>query len=251
VAQFLFVTDLDNTLVGDDAAMKLLNNRLEAHRQTYGTKIVYATGRSLTLYQELQQEKSLLHPDVLVTSVGTEIYQGEDQQLDPAWASILQEDWDRDRIWAIAGQFADLVPQPDTEQGLFKVSYYLSETVATDLLPELKTKLQAAGLSISLIYSGSKDLDILPQNANKGAAVAFLRQQFQVSPDRTVACGDSGNDLAFFEADEHLGIIVGNARTELLDWHHANPSNNRYLAQSAYAAGILEGLEYFDLLAVE
>ena len=40
---FLFVTDLDNTLVGDDAALVELNQKLAAHRQQHNSKIVYST----------------------------------------------------------------------------------------------------------------------------------------------------------------------------------------------------------------
>lgn len=54
---FLFVTDLDNTLVGDDQALAELNRQLSQHRSEYGTKIVYATGRSPILYQQLRSEK--------------------------------------------------------------------------------------------------------------------------------------------------------------------------------------------------
>ena len=63
MAKFLFVTDLDNTLVGDDNALIELNNRLQQTRQQHGSKIVYATGRSPVLYQELKDEKNLLEPD--------------------------------------------------------------------------------------------------------------------------------------------------------------------------------------------
>lgn len=44
VTPFLFVTDLDNTLVGDDAALAQLNRQLSQHGQFYGTKIVYEPG---------------------------------------------------------------------------------------------------------------------------------------------------------------------------------------------------------------
>ena len=79
MSPFLFVTDLDNTLVGDDAALILLNRELEKHRQQYHSKIVYATGRSLYLYRLLAEAKSLLQPDALITSVGTEMYFDENQ----------------------------------------------------------------------------------------------------------------------------------------------------------------------------
>ncbi|CCH66452.1 Sucrose-phosphate phosphatase [Richelia intracellularis HH01] len=54
----MFVTDLDNTLVGNDAALLELNQNLGQHRKKYETKIVYATGRSLFLYQQLKREKN-------------------------------------------------------------------------------------------------------------------------------------------------------------------------------------------------
>lgn len=53
MAKFLFVTDLDNTLVGNDAALDELNHQLIQHRQEYGTVIVYATGRSLLCMNNL------------------------------------------------------------------------------------------------------------------------------------------------------------------------------------------------------
>ena len=70
---FLFVTDLDNTLVGDDAALVELNKTLASHRQQYNSKIVYATGRPLYLYRLLAEAKSLIPPDALITAVGTEM----------------------------------------------------------------------------------------------------------------------------------------------------------------------------------
>jgi sucrose-6-phosphatase len=248
VAQFLFITDLDNTLVGDDQALESLNQRLSYHRNTYGTKIVYSTGRSLTSYQQLCTEKSLLTPDALITGVGTAIYHDIDKEPDSAWSSLLMQGWQRDDVVAIAAQFPELTPQPDSEQSEFKVSFFLSEADANRVIPQLEAKLHQQGLQFSLIYSGSKDLDILPQHANKGLAMTFVRQQWQFNESQTVACGDSGNDRALFSVGDEHGIIVGNAMTELLDWHHSNPSPRRYLAKATYAAGIMEGLLHFEFI---
>jgi sucrose-6F-phosphate phosphohydrolase len=249
MTRFLFVTDLDNTLVGDDAALKSLNTWLAEHREEYGTKIVYATGRSLTLYRELEQEQALLKPDVLVASVGTVIYPGAEDEPDPTWSELLSQGWDRDEVVAIAAHFADLVLQMDSEQGDYKVSYHISPDVAADMLPELNTRLVNAGLEITLIYSGSKDLDIVPASANKGEAINFLRHQWAFEPGEAVACGDSGNDLALFTAADHRSVIVGNAHSELRQWYETNPASHRYMAQAHYAAGIIEGLKHFGLMA--
>jgi sucrose-6F-phosphate phosphohydrolase len=245
---FMFVTDLDNTLVGDDATLLELNQKLSQHRQEYGTKIVYATGRSLFLYQQLKAEKNLLDPDGLVVAVGTEIYLNGSQMPDSHWSEKLSAGWNKEVVLSTTADFSELVPQPDSEQGAFKVSFYLEEPDAAKVLPQLKSKLNTAGLDIKLIYSSGIDLDIVPISSDKGQAMQFLRQKWNFVAERTVACGDSGNDIALFAAGKERGIIVGNARPELLTWHNGNPVEHRYLAKDVCAGGILEGLKYFGLM---
>ncbi len=241
----LLVTDLDHTLVGDDRSLEQLNLVLDGYRQTYGTKIVYATGRSKTSYQELAIAKSLLTPDALIVSVGTEIYIETATHAEPAWVEHLSINWYRDRIVAIASRFADLEPQPPAEQRPFKVSYYLSASVAAAVVPQLQELLLQQDLDAEIIYSGSKDLDILPRGGDKGKAVQFLRQRWQIDPLETVVCGDSGNDISLFKYGKERGIIVGNAQSELRLWYELHPVNYHYLAVADCAGGILEGLKYF------
>jgi sucrose-6-phosphatase len=274
VKPFLLVTDLDHTLVGDDAALAELNAQLEWHRWEYGTRIVYATGRSLVSYQALTATTSLLVPDVLIAAVGTEVYTGADLKRtaspaatrppakpepdwaetlppakpDPEWSDRLAPRWDRELIVATAEQFPTLVPQTASEQRPFKVSYHLPPQRATEVLSQLRSALWNCGLDIQLIYSGGKDLDILPMQADKGKAMGYVRDRLMIPSDRTIACGDSGNDIALFADRPEYGIIVGNARPELLHWHHSTPATNRYLAKAHCAAGMLEGLQFFGFL---
>lgn len=248
VTQFLFVTDLDNTLVGDAAALQVLNHKLTQHRQEHGTKIVYSTGRSLESYQELKAEQRLIEPDALVVAVGTEIYYKGSDTPDPTWSDKLSHQWNRDVVVATGAHFADLVPQPDSEQRPFKVSYFLTEEAAVEVLPQIEALLKERGLAVKLIYSSGKDFDILPHQADKGMAMAFLRQTWEIDPNKTVVCGDSGNDCALFSVDKERGIIVGNAQPEMLAWHEANLFEHHYLAKAHCAGGILEGLNYFGFL---
>jgi len=234
--------------VGDDEALAELNRQMSQHRQEHGTKIVYATGRSPTLYRQLQTEKQLLQPDALIAAVGTEIYLNGSETLDSTWSERLSQGWDRDVVVATSAHFADLVPQPDSEQRPFKVSFFLTEAIAPAVLPQLESLLQKQGLDTKLIYSTGQDLDILPRHSDKGLATQFLRQQWGLTPEQTVVCGDSGNDIALFSVGEEWGIIVGNASSELLEWHQANPVDRRYLAKAACAGGILEGLKYYGFL---
>ena len=245
---FLFVTDLDNTLVGDDAALSRLNQELANHLEQYNSKLVYATGRSLYLYRLLAEAKSLLPPDALITSVGTEMYFDENQQeYDREWADILSQGWNREEIVEIASQFKQLQSQPKSEQNPFKISYYLAEAVAESTIPQLKSALGERGFEIKLIYSAGQDLDLLPRNGDKGLAVKFLREKWNIAADNTIVCGDSGNDVSMFKGQEK-GLIVANAKPELLQWYEEHKNDNLYLAESICAGGILEGLKHFGFL---
>ncbi len=241
----LFVTDLDRTLVGNDESLARLNQLLDRYRQTYGTKIVYATGRSRDSYHHLRTTQNLLAPDALIAAVGTEIYHGTAALPDPEWVAKLDRNWHREKIVTIASHFADLELQPVAEQRPFKVSYYLSPRVVAAVLPQLQAMCNQQQLDVEIIYSGNKDLDILPSGGDKGMAMQFLRDRWQIDAAATVVCGDSGNDISLFKYGGERGIIVGNAGSELLLWHELHPIAHHYLAVAGYAEGILEGLQYF------
>lgn len=242
----LFITDLDNTFVGDDAALATLQQQLRQWQSQGGTRVVYSTGRSRLLYEELKQEKGLMEPDALVTAVGTEIYCDAQDQPDRQWSEQIQGHWDLAKVKAWVSKLPSLQPQPASEQRPFKASYFVTDPATAEaVIEQLGRDLAQDGVEANIIYSDSRDLDILPKRANKGAAMAFLQAKWGIEPAATVACGDSGNDQAFFSDDRAKGIIVGNAKPELLQWHQAHPSNWRYLAQAHYAGGILEGLQHF------
>ncbi|NJL88880.1 MAG: HAD-IIB family hydrolase [Coleofasciculaceae cyanobacterium SM2_1_6] len=271
MVKFLLATDLDNTLVGDLWATIGLNQRLAAARQQF--YLVYATGRSLDSFRQLQQEfhsdtnTQLLEPDYLVAGVGTEIYhQG---QLDQEWAAHLSQHWQREAITKIGDNFPALIYQPDTEQNPWKVSYYLQPTAistpssflsAADLqnlpkqksnkqiIDDLRLQLAAVGLSAQVVFSSNRDVDILPYHGDKGQAVRYLQKKLRVNSQFTLVCGDSGNDITMFQ-EKTLGVMVGNSQPELLEWHEAHPEAQHYLARSTYANAIWEAIEHFQLLS--
>lgn len=247
--KFLFVTDLDHTLVGDDEAMAELNQQLELHRREHGTKIVYATGRTLSSYQQLRTHKQLLDPDALVLSVGTEIYfDGLEKTPDRAWSEKLSEAWNREGIVATAAHFADLFRQPESEQGDFKIGYFCTREMAAYIIPQWESLLAERGLRCKIVYSSGEYLDIVPKNGDKGMAMEFVRQKWKMPAVSTVVCGDSGNDIALFNVPEVRGIMVGNAQPELRQWYEKNAADYHYQAKAACAGGILEGLRHFGLL---
>ncbi|MEO0378449.1 MAG: sucrose-phosphate phosphatase, partial [Cyanobacteria bacterium P01_A01_bin.17] len=237
MTKFLLVTDLDNTLVGDHSALQTLNETIEQHRIDFGSLLVYSTGRSLSSYRDLRTQTKLLEPDALIVSVGTEIYLDGGNSPEPEWSERLQRNWNRSQILDTVTQVAELVPQSDLDQGDFKVSFSVDEDTAIAVVPKLETALEKQELAAKVIYSAGQHLDILPQQGDKGEALQFLRQRWQISAFRTVVSGDSGNDIALFNSGAERGIIVGNAQPELRQWHEQKPVKHHYLADGHCAAG--------------
>ena len=255
MAKFLFVTDLDYTLVGDNLALENLNEWLDKQRRIHGTVICYTTGRSFPLYQQLLAQQKLLEPDILMLAVGTEIYYPDRNIPNQNWANKISQSWERQEVVKIANRVAKEFPAltmlPSIEQTPFKASYYINSPEPYQILSYLKTAFESQDLAVNMVdWAGGKYLDILPQDANKGSAVAFIQESLDFTDERTIICGDSGNDLSMFQDVPSYDIIVGNAQPEVLDWQEKYPSKRRYLAKNHFAAGILEGLEYYGFLNI-
>lgn len=239
--KFLLVTALDNTLVGDDEATQVLNQFLQSKRSQIC--LVYATGRSHASTSELIAQKQLLAPDYLIAGVGSEIYQ--DGSLDLDLAEDLSQGWDKMAIASLAQQFSQLKSQSSKEQHPWKISYSLEPAAEnSSTVQAWQQKLTESGQPPQIIFSSNNDRDILPQTSNKGNAITYLQKRLQIPSEATLVCGDSGNDISMFEQDVR-GVIVANALSELLEWHRECGTENHYLAGSACAWGIMEGMAYF------
>ena len=235
--RWLLVSDIDDTLTGDDAALEKLGTALERYRD----RLWFAVNSSRPSESVAETLRDMfprkLVPDACITAMGTEV------SID----GVFQTDWQmRFDGWPHAQIFETLKslghePHDPIYQTPLKVSFAVSGQAAQ---AEARNALADAELDCQIITSGTDDFDILPPGAGKGHATKYLAKRLGADMAHVIAAGDSGNDVALLMAAAHR-IVVGNARPELLT---ALPPGQFYHAKQAHAAGVLEGLEHFDIL---
>lgn len=235
---WLFVSDVDDTLLGDDKALE----RLSAELKQAGDRltVVYNSSRPCdSLRESLSAVPHLLMPDYLIGALGTEIEIGRTGEHLESYQRYLQQGWDRARAAELVAGL-DAVPHPEKFQTPFKASFDIPGAEAFDIV---RQRLSESSLKAKAIFSAGKFLDLIPGRAGKGEAIRYLQGQVGVPSERVVVAGDSGNDVEMFTAP-FRGIIVSNADQDLkrLEGSHI------FKATRPYAGGLLEGLRYWGVL---
>lgn len=262
----LLISDLDDTMIGDDKGTAAFKRYWQREAIPRGSRLVYNTGRALAKCQELFEEKAdvLPLPDFLITSVGTKVYRNEGGTWveDDRHSATLDRGWDLDVVRDAAYSALAKVGRermhfrPPEEQNDHKVTCGVREAVVGKVEAHMKATLDRADVSAKLIVSGTqgwRHLDIVSNQAGKLSAMEFIRSGLGFGHSATVACGDSGNDIAMMEG-RNLGVIVGNAQRELLEWlverrQDCDLDRRRLLLSDGKCAhGILEGLAHFGFL---
>lgn len=233
-------TDLDQNLLGDPESLAEFVRVVREHRKCASFGI--ATGRSLESALKIMRRYGIPMPDVLITSLGTEIHFAPEYSMDKAWTRHIDHLWTPSTVRAILDELPGLKRQPKEDQGRFKVSYYIDPQVAPSL-EEINRLLHQGDQTVNVTLSFGQFLDVLPVRASKGFAVRWFADQWGIPLEHILAAGGSGADEDMMRGNT-LAVVVANRHNDEL---RALAEVERiYFAQAGYARGILEAIDYYD-----
>jgi len=201
--------------------------------------LVYNSGRLVEDILKFTAGEGLPIADVVIGGVGTMLRSDLHPHLSDRYTSALGAGYDADRVAALLSNQPDLERQPERYQHALKSSWYLHDGTS-EALDEIEAMLQAADLAVKLVYSSKRDLDVLPEGADKGQALTWLCRELDIPLSDVVVAGDTGNDGAMFKLEGVRGIIPDNGLEELKQRYPA--SGTTIHASRAEADGVIEGL---------
>jgi len=237
----LIIADIDNTLTGNDEAMHHFFEMIANAESNIGFGI--ATGRRFSEVMNIIEEHDMPRPEVLITSVGTEIYYGKNFTEDKSWRKHIDFRWDPEKILELLGGIEGITLQDENQQSQFKVSFELDTSVAPKL-SEIKRILRENKIRVKVIKSLGMFLDVIPSRSGAGLSVRHMAYKWGFPLENILIAGDSGNDAEMLSGNT-LGVVVGNYSPEL---EKLRKYPRVYFAEAHHAAGILEGLDYYQFL---
>ncbi|MGD9127389.1 MAG: malto-oligosyltrehalose trehalohydrolase [Planctomycetia bacterium] len=258
----ILATDLDGTLIplpgnrANRADLETLDRLLTEHQ----IELVFATGRDFALVEAVIEQEGLPTPDWIIGDIGTSIYRrikDKNYELVQAYHDHLAEiSFPMDRLRERLASHPKLRIQEPERQGPFKLSYYAKPDELPVLVDELKAMLRDEEIACTLIDSldpaaDTGLIDFLPEKASKAYALDWWHRHVGVSREDIIYAGDSGNDLAAFEAG-YLTIVVRNTRPPIqqivFDTHRRRGWWKRlFYSPSSATSGVLQGCRYFGL----
>ena len=247
----VLATDIDHTLTGDCEALKRLGAQLTMLRERGRLCLFLTTGRTLTEVLKGFEQENIPHADGIISQVGTEIYAPPFlPEMEPLqeWAALLHKQFSRKRAMEFLKGIERAEIQPEHYNTPLKVSYYLDQTPDPEAaVKQIQQRTAKERGAYQIVWSSGKHLDILPTAAGKANAIRFLIDFLQLTPQRVIAAGDSGNDRSMLEEFDY-GIVVANAQPELKKLKDEKLRTFLYFAEKPFAAGVEEGLRQFGVL---
>ena len=233
-------TDLDQNLLGDPDSLSDFSKIIRSHRKavTFGI----ATGRRLDSALRIMKRYRIPRPDVLITSLGTEIHYAPNLTKDTAWREHIDHLWTPRVIRRTLAELPGINLQPKGEQSRFKISYFINPDEAPSL-DDIVSLLHQQDQTVNVSLSFGQFMDITPVRASKGFALRYFASRWDIPLDHVLAAGGSGADEDMMRGNT-LAVVVANRHEEELS--SLGEIENIYFAEKPFVRGILEAIDHYD-----
>ncbi len=233
-------SDLDQNLLGNPKCLAEFAKVINQNRKCAGFGI--ATGRNLSSALAVLKKYRIPMPDVLITSLGTEIYYTPQFTQDIAWSQHIDHSWNPTAIRRILSDLPGLFPQEKSSQSRFKISYHYDPETAPSV-EDINTLLRKEERTVNVIHAFGQFLDIVPARASKGLALRYFSQRWDIPLEHILVAGGSGADEDMMRGNT-LAVVVANRHHEELS--KLVDQERIYFAKKPYALGILEAIEHYQ-----
>lgn len=233
-------TDLDQNLLEVPESLTEFIKAIQDNKKCASFGL--ATGRRLDAVLKELKRYRIPQPDVLISSLGTEIYYAPNLTRDTAWTEHIDHLWKPGIVRRILADIPGLKMQPKAEQSPFKISYYIDPQIAPGI-DELSSLLHKHDQIVNVFLSFGQYLDIVPVRASKGYALRWFANQWDIPLEHILAAGGSGADEDMMRGNT-LAVVVSNRHDEELS--DLTELDRVYFAKQAGAAGILEAIDHYD-----
>jgi len=233
-------TDLDQSLLGNAEGLSRFVATMRDNRKcsTFGIATKHRLDSALTKLRH----HGIPRPDVLITSLGTEIHYAPQLDRDEYWNEHVDYLWRPNAVRHALSDLPGLVPRPKSEQTRFKVSYQYDPKHAP-CLEDIASLLRSQDLTANAIHSSGQFLDIIPSRASKGQALRYVAQRWSVPLERILVAGGSGADEDMMRGNT-LAVVVANRHDEELS--QLEDVERIYFAGQPHALGILEAIDHYN-----
>ncbi|MDP2097241.1 MAG: HAD-IIB family hydrolase [Methylobacter sp.] len=235
-------SDIDQSLLGSPEGVQEFARYLSKNRKSVFFGV--ATGRRLDSALAMLKKNALPTPDILITSLGTEIAYAPQMMPDSAWARHIDFHWNPKAIRRIMAELPGISLQTKTEQSRFKISYHYNAELAPSI-DEINTLLRQEEQAVNLYLSFGQFFDIVPVRASKGLALRYFAQQWNIPLEHILVAGGSGADEDMIQGNT-LAVVVANRHREELS--SLCEPERIYFASQPYAHGIIEAIAHYDFL---
>ncbi len=241
----LFATPLDGSLVGNPAATAAFATRWAALPARSRPLLCYNTGRLGDDVLAQVAAGSVPRPDFIIAGVGTEIIDVSDGGRIDGYARRLAQGWDRAAVELVVASTTGITRQPAAFQTPWKSSWYLP-AADEGVITGIRQQLAEHGLAATVVYSNSRDLDLVPFGTSKGRALAWLCSHLGLDPVEVLVAGDRGSDRSVFALPGVRCMLVENAQPELVG---ATVGRTVFQATRPFADGLIDGLVHYGVFA--